>query len=478
MLLCLPYTIVPALSYGTWHGFDIKEYEQMRALNLPILFVVTFMSSALPLGAAENTPPPGFRALFDGESLSGWHGMKRDVNPYDLDAMTSEEFKEYRASFAQDTLKHWTVKDGAIVNDGHGPYLNTDESFGDVELFIDYKTVPKADSGIYLRGTPQVQIWDPAIRPDIGTDKGSGGLWNNTAGAAGKHPLVRADNPLGEWNRFRIIQIGARTTIWLNDQLIVNSAIMENYWNRAIPLRKSGPVQLQTHGGEISWRNIFVREIGPEEANRFLQASRDRGFRTAFDGSTFRGWKEPGTADGVVKNYHIDHATGAIVCNKGMGSTLHTVEEYGNFVVRLEFKLPPRGNNGLAIRYPGHGDTSSTGMCELQVLGADYGDDKLDKAGRQHHGSAYGMRPAHRGYLRPVGQWNFQEVTVIDRKIKVELNGTVILDTDLGEVKDKDFMDGHSRAGHPGLNRTRGHFGFAGHSDPVGFRNIRIKRLD
>ena len=139
--------------------------------------------------------------------------------------------------------------------------------------------------------------------------------------------------------------------------------------------------------------------------------------------------------------------------------------------MRLEFKLPPAGNNGLAIRYPGAGDAAYMGMTELQVL-----DDtapvyaKLDP--RQFHGSAYGMAAARRGHLRPVGEWNSQEVTVKGSRILVVLNGATILDTDLSTVTE--FLEDKP---HPGKDRTRGHFGFAGHRDPVEFRNIRIKEL-
>ena len=144
-------------------------------------------------------------------------------------------------------------------------------------------------------------------------------------------------------------------------------------------------------------------------------------------------------------------------------------------MARLEFKLPPGGNNGLAIRYPGSGDTAYVGMCELQVL-----DDQYEKATgenidpRQAHGSAYGMVPAQRGYQHPIGEWNFEEVTVKGSTIKVELNGTVILDTDLSKVDMENAM-AHSK--HPGKDRTSGFFGFAGHNDPVQFKNIFIKKL-
>jgi hypothetical protein len=183
-----------------------------------------------------------------------------------------------------------------------------------------------------------------------------------------------------------------------------------------------------------------------------------------FNGEDFAGWAGP------TENYQV--RAGAITCQPGKGGTIYTEEQYEDFVVRLEFQLPAGGNNGLAVRYPGSGDTAYVGMCELQVLDSEHPRyANLDD--RQYHGSAYGMVAAHRGYLRPTGQWNFQEVTVRGSTIQVELNGTRILAADLSQVDT--FM--HDRP-HPGKDRERGHFGFAGHSDPVSYRNIRIKRLD
>lgn len=196
-----------------------------------------------------------------------------------------------------------------------------------------------------------------------------------------------------------------------------------------------------------------------------LRGQDPEGFQSIFNGRDFEGWAGP------IDNYEV--RDGAIVCKPGQGGTIYTREVYSDFSVRFEFNLPPGGNNGLAIRYPGEGNTAYGGMCELQVL-----DDNYEKArnttidARQAHGSAYGMVPARRGFQRPPGQWNYQEVTVVGSKIKVELNGTVILDCDLADVKE--FM---GNSPHPGKDRTEGHFGFAGHSDPVMFRKIAIKRL-
>ncbi len=363
--------------------------------------------------------------------------------------------------------KHWRIENGVIVNDGQGAYLTTDKDYGDIELLVDFKIGPKGDSGVYLRGTPQVQIWDysePSYARN-GAAKGSGGLWNNSPSAPGKDPLVRADNPIGEWNTFRIIQVGARTTVYLNDKLVVDHAIHENYWKRSLPIPARGPIQLQTHDHEIHWRNIAVREIPAEEANRILAQHDTQGFQPILSGPSLDSWGGP------IANYELKD--GVLSCKPHRGGTIYFKKELGDFMARVEFKLPPGGNNGLAIRYPGEGDTAYEGMCELQIL--DDGHPKyansLDK--RQAHGSAYGMVAAERGYLRPTGEWNFEEVTVKGSRIKVELNGTVILDTDLSKVTE--FM---ANSAHPGKDRTKGFFGFAGHSDPVEFRNVAIKPLE
>lgn len=440
----------------------------MRQNRMPAIAVIATLAVGLVgpnLHAAEQHPPSGFVALFNGKDLTGWYGLDH-FDPRKLWAMTPDEVARKRQTDMESFKAHWTVENGELVNDGQGLYATTEKEFSDIELLIDYKTVAKADSGIYLRATPQVQIWDYTEQGgkwNIGADRGSGGLWNNSPGAPGKDPLVLADKPFGQWNHFRIIQIGARTTVWLNDKLVVDNAVMENFWDRTKPLFAKGPIQLQTHGGEIRWRNIFIREIPPDQANQILRG-KDEGFAAVFNGKDLDGWAGP------LDSYEVRQ--GAIVCRPGKGGTIYTTDEYSNFVVRLEFKLPPGGNNGLAIRYPGQGDTAYAGMCELQVLDdtASQYAAKLDP--RQYHGSAYGMVPTHRGYLRPVGQWNYQEVTIVGSKIKVELNGTVILDCDLSKVTE--YMGGTP---HPGKDRTSGHFGFAGHDDPVMFRNIAIKRL-
>ncbi len=229
----------------------------------PSLALVTILFAQFSaLHASEPNPPEGFCAIFNGKDLTGWHGL----NPHRVAKLSGEKREAVLEQQRADFPKHWRVENGELVNDGHGPYATTDEEFGDIEFLVEYKTVPKADSGIYLRGTPQVQIWDCSQvfnpkKPDRKPHLGSGGLYNNTTGSPGRDPLVRADKPFGEWNSFRIRQIGDRTWVWLNDKLVVDGAVMENYWDRSKPLPAKGPSMLQTHGGEIRWRNLFVRDL-------------------------------------------------------------------------------------------------------------------------------------------------------------------------------------------------------------------------
>ena len=235
----------------------------MKFLALLSLFSVVVAHAAKP------KPPAGFVALFNGKNLDGWWGLKTE-DPAKWMALSSEQLAAKKKSSIEDIHKHWTVEDGVLVNDGHGLYLSTEKNYGDFELLVDYKTVAKADSGIYLRGVPQVQIWDTTKEGgkwNLGADKGSGGLWNNPKGGAGKDPKVLADKPLGQWNSFRIIMLGDLVTITLNDKLVVDKAPLNNFWDRKTPIEKrkplikEGPIQLQTHGGEIRWRNIYLKEL-------------------------------------------------------------------------------------------------------------------------------------------------------------------------------------------------------------------------
>jgi len=198
----------------------------------------------------------GFVQLFNGKDLSGWKGLVGD--PVSRVKMTPEELKEAQERADSIMREHWKVVDGILVFDGKGESLCTARDCGDFELFVDWKIEEKGDSGIYLRGSPQVQIWDPAQWPE-----GSGGLYNNQKGP--NKPLKCADNPIGEWNTFWVKMIGERVTVYLNNVLVVDDIVLENYWERDKPIYSSGQIELQAHNTPLYFRNIFIREITAEK---------------------------------------------------------------------------------------------------------------------------------------------------------------------------------------------------------------------
>lgn len=197
----------------------------------------------------DNTAPSNFAALFNGRDLSGWKGW---IDPAAQRKMSAEERLKAQARANELMHRNWKVEDGTVVYEGAGfDNLCTERDFGDFELQADWKIEPKGDSGIYVRGTPQVQIWD---RPE-----GSGGLFNNKTHPS--QPLAVADRPAGEWNHFCILMTGEKVTVYLNDQLVVHDVVLENYWERHKPIPAIGPIELQAHRDRVSFKNIYLREL-------------------------------------------------------------------------------------------------------------------------------------------------------------------------------------------------------------------------
>jgi hypothetical protein len=194
--------------------------------------------------------------------------------------------------------------------------------------------------------------------------------------------------------------------------------------------------------------------------------SLEPGFTSLFNGKDLDGWV------GNKESYRAENGMIVIDPQGGGGGNLYTEKEYGNFILHFEFQLTPGANNGLGIHAPLEGDAAYVGK-ELQIL-----DNRAKKYAElqtyQYHGSVYGVIPARRGFLKPVGEWNQQTVIVNHPKIKVILNGTTILEGDYLEASKDGTLD-HKE--HPGLERSSGHIGFLGHGDVVHFRNIRIKEL-
>jgi hypothetical protein len=242
------------------------------------LLMMCFVAGLTAVVSAQqrpvNQPPAGFTAIFNGKDLTGWRGRQPNYNPLTEAALPKAELDAKQAEWNAARDLHWKVDTakGEIVSDGESPHLATVKNYGNFEMYVDWLMVSNnGDSGIYLRGYPQVQIWDPSNARELrnGADKGSGALWNNKPDNPGKFPLVKADNPIGSWNTLKIKMIGDRVWISMNDKVTVDGAVLDNYFSGrgpATPIVASGPIELQTHGSEIRFRNVFVREIPAAEA--------------------------------------------------------------------------------------------------------------------------------------------------------------------------------------------------------------------
>ena len=402
----------------------------------------------------------GFVSMFNGKDLSGWQGLVG--NPISRAKMKQNELVKKQLEANEKMLETWSVKDGTIAFNGHGANLCSIKDYGDFEMIVDWRISKDGDSGIYLRGTPQVQIWDTS-RIDVGAQVGSGGLYNNNPHQS--KPLKVTDNPINEWNTFRITMIGEKVTVYSNGVLVVDDVTMDNYWDRKQPIFPTGPIELQAHGTDLAFRNIYVREIKAGEY-KLSEDEKAAGFTSLFNGSNLDGWQ------GNKTDYLVEEGEIVIRPKRGGHGNLFTEKEYSDFNFRFEFQLTPGANNGLGIRAPLEGDAAYAGM-ELQILD-NTASIYSGLQEYQYHGSVYGVIPSKRGYLKPVGEWNSEEVVVQGTRVKVILNGTVIVDGDIKEASKNGTLD---HKNHPGLDRTKGYIGFLGHGDVVKFRNLRIKDL-
>jgi len=404
----------------------------------------------------------GFINLFNGKDLTGWKGLV--ANPIARSKMTDSALKAAEQVANEKMKNDWVAKDGLLVFTGHGENLATEKKYGDFEMYVDWKITEKGDAGIYLRGSPQVQIWDTSRR-EVGAQVGSGGLYNNQKNQS--KPLVVADNKIGEWNNFHIIMKGAQVTVYLNGVLVTDNVTLENYWDRTMPIFNKEQIELQAHGTYVAYRNIYLREIPSEEPATLSVEEKNQGFVSLFDGTNLDQWT------GDKASYLLEEGVVVVIPEKGDAGNLYTKEEFADFIYRFDFQLTPGANNGIGVHAPLEGDAAYVGI-EIQVM-----DNDADKYKAlqpyQYHGSVYGVIPAKKGYLKPMGEWNQEEIMVKGTQIKVTLNGTVIVEGDYAAASKNGTMD-HKE--HPGLLRTTGHLGFLGHGEVVRFKNMRVKVLE
>lgn len=239
----------------------------MRRLSYMFLFTALLLLTPLPTMSAggDFKLEPGFTLLFNGKNLDGWQGAIQIDKRLKL---KGEELEKAQKMADEKILPHWKVEDGVLVNDGLGYNLATAKDYGNIDLYVDWKIEPRGDSGIYLRGEPQVQIWDSdALTGNLAGDKGkgSGGLWNNPKESKGRDPSKKADKAPGEWNTFHIIMKGNNATVFLNGEKVVDDAELKPIYGKELPAK--GPIELQQHyrndgkPGNIWFKNIYVKVL-------------------------------------------------------------------------------------------------------------------------------------------------------------------------------------------------------------------------
>jgi hypothetical protein len=237
---------------------------------------------------------------------------------------------------------------------------------------------------------------------------------------------------------------------------------LENYWARDEPIYATGQIELQSHGSPLYFRDIAIREIPKAEAERRLSSP---GWRTLCDGKSLDRWRaNPGTWD-------IDD--GAIVCRGG--SYLWSDQQYDNFVLELEFKIPEKGNSGIFFRTADLNDPVQTGI-ELQV----YDTHDWPEPTRNSCGAIYDCVPPKVNAVRKPGEWNHVVLRCEGPRIWAAMNGEEIIQMNLDEwTKAGENPDGSKNKFSTAYKEMprRGYIGFQDHGNPVWFRNIRIKPL-
>lgn len=456
-----------ALGNKDYWGTNVRELlnKVMQVLDNPD---AGYQKEAIKKHLAEMPQGEGFVSIFNGKDLTGWKGLVE--NPIVRAKMKPAQLAKAQEKADENMRRDWKVENGLLMFDGTGfDNLCTEKQYGDFEMYVDWMldpAGPEADAGIYLRGTPQVQIWDTA-RVNVGAQVGSGGLYNNQVNES--KPSKVADNKLGEWNSFYIKMVGDRVTVILNGEKVVDDVILENYWDRKLPIFPIEQIELQAHGSKVYYRNIYVKELERKEPFKLSAEEQKEGFKVLFDGTNMHQWT------GNTVDYTLEDGCIAMNPSKSFGGNLYTKDEYGNFIYRFEFQLTPGANNGVGIRTPMEGDAAYVGM-EIQILDCEHPIYK-NITKYQHHGSVYGIIPANEDHykaFKPVGEWNEEEIVANGDHIKVTVNGVVILDGNIRDAVKNGTPDGQE---HPGLFNKKGHIGFLGHGSPVKFRNIRIKEL-
>ena len=340
----------------------------------------------------ENPQTGGYLSIFNGKNLDGWKGLVE--NPIKRAKMSAKELAAAQKKADAVAKTGWIVEDGILLFTGKGDNLCTEKQYGDFEMLVDWKLYPGPEPDA---GTTCAAPVRSGIRPRERWCTGWIGRFVQPENPS-KPPKVAPEG--GEWNTFRIRMVGERVSVWLNGELVTDNVT-----------RTTGiAASRSSRSNRSNYRHTAARWPTATSSSRRSAAEpfqlsdeeKKEGFRILFDGTNLDQWI------GNKRDYVVESGNIVLYPSQNFGGNLYTKEQFDNFVFRFEFMLTPGANNGLGIRTPLEGDAAYVGM-ELQILDNDAPIYK-DLQAYQYHGSVYGVIPAKRGYLKPTGEWNYQEV--------------------------------------------------------------------
>ena len=400
-------------------GINWRKWLRSGARNVRMKFVDENYSVAKD---GKENAPDGFVSIFNGSNLDGWRGCLREEDfhlPAARRAMMPEKFRKLQARADEAMRRHWHVRDGALFFDGlpGGYSIAAEKDYGNVEVIADWRLLRVyGDSGFYMRGVPQIQIWDPSMWNGMG----SGGIWNNSTALFSASSCQ--DRPIGDWNRCRMRIIGDRITVWLNGVKVVDNVEYQNRRDVGKPIPLIDRFELQCHGDPVEFRNIFVKELPEDPADIPCPASAERAASIdllkdgmsgweAVDPKARMGWK---FKDGILSNdTGIDPAK---TCRGGAGTTSIKTKraDFFDFDLSYDVLVPEKCNSGVYLR----------GRYEIQVRDS-YGRGKTDS---HFMGALYDLIEPSVSAEKKAGEWQHVDVTLYKRHITVTLNGVKIID--------------------------------------------------
>ena len=411
-------------------------------------------------GLLGKIPADGF-AVLPADGLAGWTAVA--VNPAEAKTLPARQAAKLRKAADEAVAANWGAANGLLEFAAKAPAtIGTEKEYENFELWIEWRS--EGEAGMAVRSMPLIRLGGAA-----GT-----GLASDAKAA---EPV--ADNAPGVWNTLYVKVVDDRITLVENGVKVAGNAVMTNLCAPGEPIYAQGRIELAGQGAPVAFRNLWIRELPSTPVFSLSSDEAAAGYEVLFDGRSLHKWT------GNTTNYVPLDGTIDVTATYGGSGNLYTVKEYGDFVLRFEFRFITEGvNNGIGIRTPMGVDAAFHGM-EIQILDHDAPIYK-DISNYQQHGSVYGVIAADRVKFGELGTWNTEEIRAVGDRITVTVNGRVILDGNIREAcqghnvsedgsKANPYMVDHRN--HPGLFNKSGHIGLLGHGAGIQFRNLRVLDL-